>query len=51
MCPSTAWHCGLQCVIQGRFRVFIYVCQPLRALAPCQGLCLEALSLSLQWPS
>lgn len=41
MCPSTAWHCGLQCVIQGRFRVFIYVCQPLRALAPCQGLCME----------
>lgn len=21
--------------------MFIYVCQPLRALAPCQGLCLE----------
>lgn len=41
MCPSAAWHCGLQCVIQGQFRVFIYVCQPPRALALCQGLCLE----------
>ena len=50
-----AWQCSLQCFIQGRFSVLIYVCQIFRALALFQGgMCLNAqwpVSVSLQWPS